>query len=151
MLQPGHPKKIPQPLLNTHPPSTISTRPGTLTTNPTNSADGLNSTTKELLLGKKVPPHATGDLAYRLTVREADMRQHAILHDLITGVTNDVWMGPDTFVVGYLLKGGGLYNIVLVHPDKDPHSPNISEAASGNEGAVERLGSAVTSAAERGA
>ena len=61
------------------------------------------------------------------------MRQHPILHDLIDAVNNDVWMGPDTFVVGYLLQGGGLYNIVLVHPDQDPTSPNISEKASPEE------------------
>ena len=107
--------------------------PKPLTTYSTHRADGLNSITKELLLGKKVPPHPTGDLAYRLTVREADMRQHPILHDLIDAVNNDVWMGPDTFVVGYLLQGGGLYNIVLVHPDKNPDAADVTERASPEE------------------
>ena len=120
-------------LLDTHPCHLRYIHPRTLTSSPTNSADGLNSVTKEVLLGQKVPPHATGDLAYRLTVREADMRQHPILHDLIDAVNNDMWMGPDTFVVGYLLQGGGLYNIVLVHPDKDPHSSDIADKASPEE------------------
>ena len=61
------------------------------------------------------------------------MRKHPILHELIENNSNDVWMGPDTFVVGYLLRGGGLYNIVLVHPDADPNSPDIAETASPQE------------------
>lgn len=91
-------------------------------------ADGLNSVTKEILLGRKVPPHPTGDLAYRHTIREEDMRKHAILHELIDSVTNDIWMGPDTFVVGYLLKEGGFYNIVLVSPDTLPDTVDAFKA-----------------------
>ena len=80
-------------------------------------ADGLNSICREHLLGKKDPPRRTGDLAYRLTVKASDMREHEILHELLEDMTNEVWLGPDIFVVGYLLKADGLYNIVLIAPD----------------------------------
>ena len=92
-------------------------------------ADGLNSACKELLLGRKVPPLRTGDLAYRLTVRESDMRQHANLHGLLENGTSDYWMGPDAFLVGYLLKEDGLYNIALICPDTLPANVDIAKAS----------------------
>ena len=83
-------------------------------------ADGLNSVCREQLLRKQDPPHRTGDLAYRLTVKESDMRAHPALHELVDDIPNDIWLGPRTFVVGYLLKENGYYNIVLVSPDTMP-------------------------------
>lgn len=92
-------------------------------------ADGLNSVSRELLLGKKDPPYRTGDLAYRLTVKEADMRVHPVLHELVDDIPNDVWLGPDTFVVGYLLSENGYYNIVLVSPDSPGAMPEGVDVA----------------------
>ena len=91
-------------------------------------ADGLNSVCREHLLGRKDPPHRTGDLAYRLTVKVNDMRGYEILHELIEHMSNDLWIGPDIFVVGYLLQEDGLYNIVLVAPDTIPEDVDVSEA-----------------------
>lgn len=91
-------------------------------------ADGMNSACREILLGHKAPPLPTGDLAYRLTVRESDMRKHASLHPLLEDGNTDCWMGPDTFLVGYLLKEDGHYNIALIGPDTMPESVNISKA-----------------------
>ena len=56
------------------------------------------------------------------------MKKHPILHELIRDITNDIWMGPDTFVVGYLLKEGGFYNIVLVSLDNLPDAVDVSKA-----------------------
>ncbi|KAL8828828.1 MAG: hypothetical protein Q9191_002364 [Dirinaria sp. TL-2023a] len=91
-------------------------------------ADGLNSVCRELLLGRKDPPRRTGDLAYRLTVKVSDMRRYEILHELIEHMSNDLWIGPDIFVVGYLLQEDGLYNIVLVAPDTIPEDVDVSKA-----------------------
>lgn len=90
-------------------------------------ADGLNSTCTEILLGHKMPRLPTGDLAYRLTVQESDMRKHASLHELLEKSTTDYWMGPDAYLVGYLL-GDGVYNIALICPDTLPEAVNISRA-----------------------
>ena len=103
-------------------------------------ADGLNSACKALLLGSHHHHHhkaataaapllPTGDLAYRLTVREADMRQHACLLELLEHGTSDYWMGPDAFLVGYLLKEDGLYNIALIGPDTLPEAIDVVEEA----------------------
>ncbi len=91
-------------------------------------ADGLNSISRETLLGRKDPPHRTGDLAYRLTVKVADMRNHPDLHELVDDIPNDLWLGPDTFVVGYLLKEDGYYNIALICPDTMPEDTDVSKA-----------------------
>lgn len=91
-------------------------------------ADGQNSACKEILLGHKVSPLPTGDLAYRLTVRESDMRKHPSLHPLLESGTTDLWMGPDAFLVGYLLKEAGFYNIALICPDTLPEAVNIAKA-----------------------
>ena len=91
-------------------------------------ADGLNSVTRELLLGRKDPPHRTGDMAYRLTVKEADMRAHPILHELLDDNPSDLWIGPDTFLVGYPLKKNGYYNIALICPDTMPENIDVAKA-----------------------
>lgn len=56
------------------------------------------------------------------------MQKHPMLQELIQDITNDIWIGPDTFVVGYLLKEGGFYNIVLVSPDILPDAVDVSKA-----------------------
>ena len=91
-------------------------------------ADGQKSACKEILLGHKAPQLRTGDLAYRLTVRESDMRKHANLHGLLDHDSTDYWMGPGAFLVGFLLKDDGFYNIALICPDTMPEAVNISKA-----------------------
>ncbi|CZR54870.1 uncharacterized protein PAC_04754 [Phialocephala subalpina] len=104
-------------------------------------ADGLKSVCREALLGWKDPPRLTGDLAYRVTVSGSEMRKHANLQDLVESPAINFWMGPDSHVVGYLLKGGDLYNIVLACPDNlpelDPRLKELPYLASGAAMAVE--------------
>jgi salicylate hydroxylase len=91
-------------------------------------ADGLKSVTREALLGRKDPPRLTGDLAYRIIVKASDMRQHPNLLSLIETPAINYWLGPDSHAVGYLLKGGDLYNIVLACPDTLPEMVNTQKA-----------------------
>ncbi|MCJ1400746.1 hypothetical protein MMC11_003954 [Xylographa trunciseda] len=91
-------------------------------------ADGLKSICREEMLGKKDPPHLTGDLAYRITVKVEDMRKHKDLVELADNQEINIWMGPDSHVVSYMLKGGGLYNIVLVCPDNLPELVSTAKA-----------------------
>lgn len=91
-------------------------------------ADGVNSTCREILLGCPDPPHMTGDLAYRILVKAEDMRSHALLRDLVEKPAINYWMGPRAHVVCYLLKGGDLYNIVLICPDNLPEMVNTAKA-----------------------
>ena len=91
-------------------------------------ADGLKSKCRELLVGHPDPPHLTGDLAYRIVVKADDMKKHPDLCDLAEKPAINYWMGPGAHAVCYLLKGGGLYNIVLICPDNLPEMVNTAKA-----------------------
>jgi salicylate hydroxylase len=91
-------------------------------------ADGLKSICREEMLGHKDPPHFTGDLAYRITVKASDIRKHPELRELAEKPAINLWMGPSSHAVCYLLKGGDLYNIVLVCPDNLPEFINTAKA-----------------------
>ncbi|RFU26959.1 hypothetical protein B7463_g9381, partial [Scytalidium lignicola] len=83
-------------------------------------ADGLKSACREALLRRADPPKLMGDLAYRIIVKAEDMLKHPDLVELVDNPAINVWMGPDSHVVCYLPKGGGLYNIVLIRPNNLP-------------------------------
>ena len=91
-------------------------------------ADGLKSVCREQLLGRSDPPRFTGDLAYRIIVKAEDMKKHTDLVELAENPVINYWMGPDAHAVCYLLKGGGLYNIVLICPDNLPEMVNTANA-----------------------
>lgn len=91
-------------------------------------ADGLKSVCREALLGHADPPRLTGDLAYRIVVKAEDMMKHESLVELALNPAINYWMGPDAHAVCYLLKGGGLYNIVLACPDNLPELISTSQA-----------------------
>lgn len=84
------------------------------------AADGLKSKCRELYVGHADPPHNTGDLAYRILVKASDMKKDPDLAQLTEVPVINYWMGPGAHAVCYLLKGGELYNIVLVCPDNLP-------------------------------
>lgn len=91
-------------------------------------ADGLKSVCREVFIGHPDPPRLTGDLAYRIVVKADDMKKLPDLRDLVEKPAINLWMGPLGHVVCYLLKGGGLYNIVLVCPDNLPELVNTAKA-----------------------
>jgi salicylate hydroxylase len=100
----------------------------TLTADLVIGADGLYSTCREALLGKKDPPRLTGDLAYRATVPASKMREQECLREFIESPSINHWLGPDSHAVGYLLKGADLYNLVLACPDNLPEMINTEQA-----------------------
>ena len=91
-------------------------------------ADGLKSICRGCLLGHPDPPCLTGDLAYRIIVKASDVRRHPDLRELAEKPAINYWMGPDSHAVCYLLKGGDLYNIVLICPDNLPEGITTAKA-----------------------
>lgn len=83
-------------------------------------ADGINSRLRELLLKRPDPPTPTGDLAYRLLLSTSDMLKDPDLAELVTNPQVNYWLGPDAHAVNYVLKGGELFNMVLLVPDDMP-------------------------------
>lgn len=91
-------------------------------------ADGLWSRTRECFLGATDQPKPTGDLAYRI-VLSLDQIEDPVLRDWIDHPEVHFWIGPGSHAVGYSLKGGNMYNLVLLVPDDLP--PGIAKQ-SGN-------------------
>lgn len=92
------------------------------------ACDGIKSRTREILQGKPDPPVDTGDIAYRILIPASEMRKHEELRVLVEGDMSPLnyWMGPDSHVVCYLLKGADLYNIVLIRPDTLPKGQGVA-------------------------
>ncbi|KAK1637732.1 FAD binding domain-containing protein [Colletotrichum phormii] len=83
-------------------------------------ADGINSKLREEFLCKPDPPQLTGDLAYRLLLNTADMLKDPELKHFVENPQVNYWVGPDKHAVNYVLKGGQLFNMVLLVPDDMP-------------------------------
>ncbi|PMD23854.1 putative monooxygenase [Hyaloscypha hepaticicola] len=96
-------------------------------------ADGINSKLREVMLGREDPPIPTGDLAYRLLLYTSEMMKDPELASLVTDPQVNYWLGPDMHAVNYVLKGGKLFNMVLLVPDDMP------AGASTLEGNVEEM------------
>lgn len=82
-------------------------------------ADGLWSRTRECFLGTADQPKPTGDLAYRI-VLSIDQIEDPALQSWISNPEVHFWIGPGCHAVGYSLKGGKMYNLVLLVPDDLP-------------------------------
>jgi salicylate hydroxylase len=92
-------------------------------------ADGLWSMTRSLLLEHEAPPTPTGDMAYRATFSAEQLQslKNENLIKLINRPEVNVWMGPNAHAVLYPLKGGAVYNLVLLCPDTLPPGVNTVE------------------------
>lgn len=101
------------------------------------AADGLWSKCRELFVGRKDEPLPTGDLAYRIVLRTSELNDEK-LKAWIKEPECHFWAGPGSHAVvrlsflerrdvtdtncyqGYSLKGGDMYNLVLLCPDSLP-------------------------------
>ncbi|KAJ5757183.1 uncharacterized protein N7511_007365 [Penicillium nucicola] len=98
-------------------------------------ADGIFGKLTEGLLGRVDPPVKTGDLAYRLLLSTEEMLKDPDLAELVTDPQVNYWLGPDAHAVNYVLRGGELFNMVLLVPDDIPEE----SLASTIEGNVEEM------------
>ncbi|KAI1427766.1 FAD binding domain-containing protein [Xylaria sp. FL1777] len=83
-------------------------------------ADGINSKLRDIFLGREDPPIATGDLAYRLLLNTKDMLTDPDLRPFVDNPQVNYWIGPGVHAVNYILRGGELFNMVLLVPDNIP-------------------------------
>ncbi|KAI1421928.1 hypothetical protein F5Y12DRAFT_765412 [Xylaria sp. FL1777] len=83
------------------------------------AADGIWSACRNFVLDIKDFPRPTGDLAYRivLTLDEIDDPE---LREMVQKPSCNFWIGPGSHVVAYSVRGGTMYNIVLLVPDDLP-------------------------------
>ncbi|PVH92152.1 FAD binding domain-containing protein [Periconia macrospinosa] len=96
------------------------------------AADGLWSRCRSQFLGRIDPPKPTGDLAYRV-VLDIEQIQDPELRRWVSEPTCHFWIGPGAHAVGYSLRGGKMYNIVLLVPD------NLPSGISRQPGSIEEM------------
>ena len=83
------------------------------------AADGLWSRCRECFLGSKDDPLPTGDLAYRIVLPLSQVEDEAV-REWISKPTVHFWIGPKSHAVGYSVRAGTTYNLVLLAPDDLP-------------------------------
>ncbi|KAJ5677469.1 Salicylate hydroxylase [Penicillium maclennaniae] len=83
-------------------------------------ADGVNSVVRKTLFPNVHPEPPTKNCAYRAIVPYDVIRQDPIAKELITKLTMEVWMAPDSYIITYPICAGKMFNLVLSHhrPEK---------------------------------
>lgn len=82
------------------------------------ACDGAKSSLSNYVLGERRPAIPTGDSAYRgLLTREQISDPDFAELELDNGSV--IWLGPNSHVVGYLVRGGQRYNLVFIVPDTE--------------------------------
>ncbi|KAJ7160454.1 salicylate hydroxylase [Mycena filopes] len=76
-------------------------------------ADGIKSAVRGAINGRPVDPVDTGDVAYRILVPAAPLLADPEMRHLVTNPWAVHWMGPEGHAVGYPLRGGLLYNVII--------------------------------------
>ncbi|KAJ6518368.1 salicylate hydroxylase [Mycena vulgaris] len=76
-------------------------------------ADGIKSAVRSAINGRPIEPVDTGDVAYRILVPAAPLLADPEMRHLVTDPWAVHWMGPEGHAVGYPLRGGLLYNVII--------------------------------------
>ena len=83
-------------------------------------ADGIRSRCREALLSRSDPPLPTGDLAYRIILTADQLKDDEDLQKWVENPQVHFWVGPYSHVVGYSVRNGQMFNLVLLCPDNLP-------------------------------
>ncbi|CAF9912953.1 MAG: hypothetical protein ALECFALPRED_008443 [Alectoria fallacina] len=81
-------------------------------------ADGEHSVCRELLLGRRDPPHSSGDMVFRLFIPISKMSLQPSLAFLVDPLGVHAWYGPNSHAVCYPLPKEGIFNVVLTFPEE---------------------------------
>ncbi|KAJ5619826.1 Monooxygenase FAD-binding [Penicillium lagena] len=82
-------------------------------------ADGIKSTVREhLLQDSSIKAIPTGDAAYRIILPRSIMEKDPELKTLIDEPQATRWVGPGRHIIAYPVRKHELYNVVLLHPDR---------------------------------
>ncbi|CZR50303.1 related to salicylate hydroxylase [Phialocephala subalpina] len=76
-------------------------------------ADGIKSAVRNIINGAPIEPQDTGDVAYRILVPAKPLLEDPTMRRYVTEPWAVHWMGPEAHAVGYPLRGGELYNIII--------------------------------------
>ncbi|ESK83083.1 hypothetical protein Moror_6080 [Moniliophthora roreri MCA 2997] len=82
-------------------------------------ADGIHSIVRQSVIGESAIPLSVplGDVAFRALIPTSTMMDDPELRDLVENPRLTCWMGPSRHVMGYRVRNGKEYNMVLIAPD----------------------------------
>ncbi|KAK0908141.1 hypothetical protein LTR57_016952 [Friedmanniomyces endolithicus] len=109
------------------------------------STDGIKSAVRDTINGRHVAPQDTGDVAYRILVPAKLLLEDPTMAHLVNNPWAVHWMGPEGHAVGYPLREGELYNIIIdVTHSSDlgeplPDEGQVWKSARSNAELVERF------------
>lgn len=110
------------------------------------ACDGIKSAVRDAINGSPLPPQDTGDVAYRILVPAKPLLDDPEMAPLVKEPWAMHWMGPEGHAVGYPLREGELYNIIIdVTHSSDLGEPlpsdgsQIWKSARSNQELVERF------------
>lgn len=92
-------------------------------------ADGIKSRARNYINGHPASPQDVGDVAYRIIVPAQPLLEDPETAHLVQEPWATHWMGPEAHAVGYPLREGDLYNIIV----DVTHSSDLSEPLPDNE------------------
>lgn len=108
-------------------------------------ADGIKSSVRDTINGRHIAPQDTGDVAYRILVPAKPLLDDPAMAYLVKNPWAVHWMGPEGHAVGYPLREGELYNIIIdVTHSSDlgeplPDEGQVWKSARSNAELVERF------------
>lgn len=81
-------------------------------------ADGEHSVCRALLLGRRDPPHSSGDMVFRLLIPIPRIALQPSLCSFIDPLSVHAWYGPKSHSVCYPLPKEGIFNVVLTFSEE---------------------------------
>ena len=108
-------------------------------------ADGIKSAVRDRINRRPLPPQDTGDVAYRILVPAKPMLDDPEMAHLVKNPWAMHWLGPEGHAVGYPLREGELYNIIIdVTHSSDTGEPlpdegQVWKSARSNDELVQRF------------
>ncbi|EON99136.1 putative salicylate hydroxylase protein [Phaeoacremonium minimum UCRPA7] len=103
-------------------------------------ADGIKSIARPLLTGQPDIPRDTGDVAYRILIPGEKLLADPELANLITDPCTTSWCGPDAHLVGYPIRNGEMYNIVVCATSYNETTDEVWVIKGDNRELCERFG-----------
>lgn len=108
-------------------------------------ADGIKSAARNAINGSQIQPKDAGDVAYRILIPAKPLLNDPDMAPLVKNPWAVHWMGPEGHAVGYPLRGGELYNIIIdvTHGtdlgDPLPDDEQVWKSARSNTELIERF------------
>lgn len=105
------------------------------------AADGIKSISRPLMTGNTHKPRDTGDVAYRILLPGETLRRDPDLIGLLDDPCVNVWCGPGAHFIGYPIRQGELFNIVICSTTKSEFTDEIWVVEGDNRELRERFSS----------